>query len=66
MLNGLSNWTNFQFPGAPLDRFTRSEPFPSEELKATYLGPKTTTNDRRRKRKEGVALYYQALLQDKE
>ncbi len=66
MPNGISNWTKFQVPGAPLGNFTRSEPFPSPELKATYLGPQMTMNDRRRKRKEGVKLYYQALLQDKE
>lgn len=33
-----SNWTKFKWPYAPLDTFTRSEPFPSDELKATYVG----------------------------
>jgi hypothetical protein len=66
MPNGISNWTKFQVPGAPLSNFTRSEPFPSEEVKATYLGPKITTGDKRRKRKEGISRYYQALLQAKE
>jgi hypothetical protein len=33
----LKNWQNFQFPHAPLGNFLRSEPFPSEEVKATYI-----------------------------
>jgi hypothetical protein len=66
MPNGISNWTKFQVPGAPLGNFTRSEPFPSMPLKATYTDPKITMGDKRRKRKEGVQQYYQALLQDKE
>ena len=50
-----SNWTNFKWPGAKLDTFTRHEPFPSEELKATYItGMK---KPKKRDRKD----YYQAL-----
>ena len=37
-MSGISNWKNFKTPFAPLDEFTRHEPFPSEELKATYVG----------------------------
>lgn len=37
MATKTSNWTNFKWPFAPLDEFTRSEPFPSDELKATYI-----------------------------
>ncbi len=33
-----SNWTKFKWPFAPLDTFTRSEPFPADEMKATYVG----------------------------
>lgn len=66
MPNGISNWQQFQFPGAPLGNFMRSEPFPTYESKATFTGPDITMNDKRRKRKEGIKLYYQALLQDKE
>lgn len=33
----ISNWTNFKQPFARLDEFTRHEPFPSEETKATYV-----------------------------
>lgn len=36
----LRNWKNFHWPGASLDTFTRSEPFPSEEMKATYIDGK--------------------------
>lgn len=37
MATKTSNWTKFKWPYAPLDTFTRSEPFPSQELKATYI-----------------------------
>ena len=33
----LKNWQNFQFPGAPLKNFTRSEPH-NDWLKDTYVG----------------------------
>ena len=31
------NWQNWKMPWSRLDTFTRHEPFPSEELKATYV-----------------------------
>lgn len=37
MKNGLKNWKHFRWPYEPLKNFTRSEPFPSDELKATYI-----------------------------
>ncbi len=51
----LKNWTQFKWPYEPLKTFTRSEPFPSEEMKATYIGD--------RPKKKGAKLYYQALLE---
>lgn len=36
----LRNWKHYHIPGASLDTFTRSEPFPSEEMKATYIDGK--------------------------
>jgi hypothetical protein len=33
----LKNWKNFRRPYEPLGNFLRSEPFPSEEVKATYI-----------------------------
>ena len=33
----LSNWQNFQWPGASLKNFTRSEPH-NEWIKDTYVG----------------------------
>ncbi|MEK7765284.1 MAG: hypothetical protein AAB368_03505 [bacterium] len=51
MGQGLSNWTKFKWPYAPLDTFTRSEPFPSSELKDTYVGG--TKKPRRRDAKVG-------------
>ncbi len=36
-MTGLSNWTKFKWPYAPLSTFTRSEPF-GDELKDTYVG----------------------------
>lgn len=33
----LSNWKHYKVPGAPLREFLRHEPFPSDELKATYI-----------------------------
>ncbi len=46
MSNGLSNWTQFKWPGAPLKEFTRSEPH-NEWLKDTYVGG--TKKPRRKK-----------------
>ena len=46
----LGNWQNFQWPHAPLGNFLRSEPFPSKEVKATYIDrPK-----KKRKRKRDI------------
>jgi hypothetical protein len=47
----LSNWQNFKVPFARLDVFTRHEPFPSEELKATYIDGR-----RKPKRKDRTVL----------
>jgi hypothetical protein len=65
MLNGLRNWTKFHSPGEPMRNFTRSEPFPSQELKATYVDSPDPKTDAR-KRKSNVKRYYQALVGDKE
>lgn len=51
------NWQEYKIPGASMDTFTRSEPFPTQEMKATYLGDKP--------KKRGAKLYYQALLRRK-
>jgi hypothetical protein len=51
----LSNWTNYKMPFQRLDVFTRHEPFPSEELKATYIG------GTRRPRKKDRSILAQAL-----
>lgn len=31
------NWKNFKWPYERMDRFTRSEPFPSGQIKDTYI-----------------------------
>lgn len=59
MPNGISNWTQFKWPYAPLSTFTRSEPFPSDEMKATYLGD-------RPKKKNRAKLLHEALLARKQ
>jgi hypothetical protein len=33
----ISNWTKWKNPFEPMDHFTRHEPFPSDETKATYI-----------------------------
>ena len=52
---GTSNWTKFKWPYEPLDHFTRSEPFPSNELKATYI------DGRKKPKKRDTKDYYRAL-----
>ncbi len=50
----LKNWQNFRTPFEPLGNFLRSEPFPSEELKATYIDrPRKKRKHRRRDIKAG-------------
>lgn len=53
-----SNWTQFKWPYAPLDTFTRSEPFPTDEVKATYIGDKP-------KNRRGSKALFQSLLSRK-
>lgn len=31
------NWKNFKWPYEQMSRFTRSEPFPSDAIKDTYI-----------------------------
>ena len=42
----ISNWQKFHTPFEPMKNFTRHEPFPSDETKATYI-------DGMKKRKKG-------------
>lgn len=50
----LKNWKNFQWPYAPLGNFLRSEPFPSQETKATAIDrPRKRRKRRRRDIKAG-------------
>lgn len=53
MATKTSNWTQFKWPFAPLSTFTRSEPFPSSEMKNTYVGG--THRPGARARKHGFA-----------
>lgn len=53
----LKNWQQFKWPYESLKTFTDSEPFPSEEMKATYIGD--------RPKKKGAKLYHQILLDRK-
>jgi hypothetical protein len=32
-----TNWTKFHTPGEPLKNFTKHSPFPSDEMKDTYV-----------------------------
>lgn len=50
------NWRNFKHPFEKLDKFTRHMPFPSEELKDTYI------DGYRRPRKKDAKLGWKALL----
>jgi hypothetical protein len=50
----LKNWTQFKWPYEPMETFTKSEPFPKDEMKATYVG----THPRRKSAK----VLYRALL----
>lgn len=49
----LKNWQNFRTPGEPLGNFLRSEPFPSEEVKATYIDRPRKKRKRKRDLKAG-------------
>lgn len=51
----LSNWKHYRIPGAPMKEFLRHEPFPSEELKATFV------TGMRKPRKRDTKLAAQAL-----
>lgn len=55
-MSSIRNWTQYKWPYAPMKTFTRSEPFPSDEMKATYLG------DRPKRRSKTL---YRALLEAK-
>lgn len=48
-MSSLRNWTQFHWPGEPLDNFTRSTPA-SEEEKATYVEGLTPRRKRRKLR----------------
>ena len=52
----IGNWTNFQFPHARLGNFLRSEPYPSQEVKATYIDRPRKKRRRRRDVKAGDVL----------
>lgn len=43
----ISNWTKFKWPYERMSRFTRHEPFPSDDVKATYID-----GARRRRKKD--------------
>lgn len=49
----LKNWQNFQFPYAPMGNFLRSEPFPSQEVKATYIDRPLKKRKRKKDLKAG-------------
>ncbi len=49
----LKNWKHFRRPYEPLGNFLRSEPFPSEEVKATYIDRPRKKRKRRRDIKAG-------------
>jgi hypothetical protein len=50
-----SNWTKYKNPYEPMSHFTRHEPFPSDEVKATYI------DGMRKRRKKDRTLGAQAL-----
>jgi len=52
------NWCNFKTPFEKLDRFTRHMPFPSEELKDTYI------DGYRKPKKKDAKLGFKALLKE--
>ena len=49
----LKNWKHFRTPFEPLGNFLRSEPFPSEEVKATYIDRPRKKRKRRRDLRAG-------------
>lgn len=51
------NWQNYKIPFDRMDVFTRHEPFPSNELKATYVDSPTGKKPKRKDVKD----YYAAL-----
>lgn len=51
----LKNWKNFKWPYERMDVFTRSEPFPSEQIKDTYI------TGMGKPRKKDTKNYYDAL-----
>lgn len=53
-MSALKNWQQYKSPRDPLSTFTRSEPFPSQEVKATYTGDNT--------KKQGAKTLFAALL----
>ncbi len=44
----ISNWTKFHWPYEKMENFTRHEPFPSDETKATYIDGMKKRNKRDR------------------
>jgi hypothetical protein len=57
MARRTDNWQNWKPPFSPLSTFTRHEPFPSDELKATYIDSPTG----RKPKKKNAKDYYRAL-----
>lgn len=51
----ISNWTKYKWPYEKMGNFTRHEPFPSDETKATYI------DGMRKRRKKDRTLGAQAL-----
>lgn len=49
------NWKNFKWPFERMDVFTRSEPFPGEEIKDTYI------TGMGKPRKKNTKMMYNAL-----
>jgi len=51
----ISNWKRFKWPFERMENFTRHEPFPSDEVKATYV------DGMRKRKKSDRTLGAQAL-----
>jgi hypothetical protein len=58
----ISNWKRFHTPYEPMDHFLRSEPFPTNEVKATYIDSPSGKKTPRSKKKCKPGDCHAALL----
>lgn len=61
----IRNWKHFKVPFSKMSNFTRHEPFPSDEVKSTYIDGRKSKPGRRDMKKFTVGNAVQALKKRK-